>query len=97
MPIPSQLLLLLLHCGQNVFTVTHVLNDGFADFFIGDMVGEGDAEVSSDDCRYKYKQDINAIHCMLLLTHTKGTDQKSAYIRSAGDKNNKLSMYIPCF
>ena len=42
MPIPSQLPLL--QCGQKVFTVSHILSDGFADFFIGDMVGEGDAE-----------------------------------------------------
>ena len=43
---PSQLPLL--HCGQKIFTVTHVLSDCFADFFIGDMVGEGDAEDSSE-------------------------------------------------
>ena len=46
MPIPSQFLLL--HCGQKVFTVTHVLGDVFANFFTGDMVGVGDAEDSSE-------------------------------------------------
>ena len=32
--------------------MTHVLSDGFADFFFGDVVGVGDAENSSEASQF---------------------------------------------